>query len=197
MLQQKKRRAKGLECLLLLRLLWHYGRLSLTLASLVILAHSCLSWTYCTSNVVSLNRSDFNHWASVQLIVLQEGVVSPLPNHHSGGPGFMSFPSPVSPYLCPPEAACSSYTPRHWVPNLVASYDTHGVRWGYSNSRPSHGKNITVLLLFLLFFVYSIFKNLLIILYTAIFVLKACMQQLSNSEIFWRAKTLGGGCSPF
>jgi hypothetical protein len=30
--------------------------------------------------------------------------------------------------------------PRHWVPILVASYDTHGVRWGYSNARPPHGK---------------------------------------------------------
>jgi hypothetical protein len=42
----------------------------------------------------------------------------------------------VSPYLCSLEAGWPHYTPRHWVPVLVASYDTHGVRWGYSVSRP-------------------------------------------------------------
>jgi hypothetical protein len=56
---------------------------------------------------------------------------------------YKSFPSPVSPYLCPPEAAWPSYTPRQWVPILVAFYDTHGVRWGYSNSRPPYGKVLT------------------------------------------------------
>jgi hypothetical protein len=37
-------------------------------------------------------------------------------------------------YLYPPEAGWPSYTPRHRVPILVASYDTHGLRWNYSYS---------------------------------------------------------------
>jgi hypothetical protein len=57
---------------------------------------------------------------------------------------YMSFPSPVSANLCPPETGWPSYIPRHWVPILVASYDTHGVRWGYSNSQPPHGKLVTL-----------------------------------------------------
>jgi hypothetical protein len=35
-------------------------------------------------------------------------------------------------YLYPPEAGWPSYTPGHWVPISIASYDTHGLRWGYS-----------------------------------------------------------------
>jgi hypothetical protein len=37
-------------------------------------------------------------------------------------------------YLYPPEAGWPSYTPKHWVPILVASYDTHGLWWDYSYS---------------------------------------------------------------
>jgi hypothetical protein len=33
------------------------------------------------------------------------------------------------PYLWPPETGWPSYTPRHWVPILVAFYDTHELRW--------------------------------------------------------------------
>jgi hypothetical protein len=36
-------------------------------------------------------------------------------------------------YLYPPEAGLPSYTSRHQVPILVASYDTHGLRWGYTH----------------------------------------------------------------
>jgi hypothetical protein len=36
----------------------------------------------------------------------------------------MSFPYPDTPYLCPPETGWPSYTPRHWVPILVA-FTTH------------------------------------------------------------------------
>ena len=81
---------------------------------------------------------------SEELNFYRKGMFSPLPNHHSGGPGFISFPSPVSPYLSPPETGWPSYNPRPWVPILVASYDTQGVRWGYSNSRPPHG-NVSIL----------------------------------------------------
>jgi len=44
------------------------------------------------------------------------------------------------PYLCPLETVWSSYTPKFWVSIIVASYDTHGLRWGYSCSLPQHGK---------------------------------------------------------
>jgi hypothetical protein len=40
----------------------------------------------------------------------------------------------TSPYLYPLETGWPSYTPRHRVPILVASYDTHGLRWDYSYS---------------------------------------------------------------
>jgi hypothetical protein len=35
-------------------------------------------------------------------------------------------------YLYPPEAGRPSYTPRHRLPILVASYDMHGLQWDYS-----------------------------------------------------------------
>jgi hypothetical protein len=38
------------------------------------------------------------------------------------------------PYLWPPETGWPSHTPRHWVPILVAFYDTHELRWDYSYS---------------------------------------------------------------
>jgi hypothetical protein len=50
-------------------------------------------------------------------IFLQGRFVSPTPNPHPGGPGL---------YLYPPEAG--------WPPILVASYDTHGLRWDCSYS---------------------------------------------------------------
>jgi hypothetical protein len=36
------------------------------------------------------------------------------------------------PYLLPPETGWPSYTPRHWVPILVAFYDMNGLQWDYS-----------------------------------------------------------------
>ena len=47
------------------------------------------------------------------------------------------------PYLYPPETGWSSYTPGHSVPIVVASCDTHGLRWGYSCSRPSNGDSLS------------------------------------------------------
>jgi hypothetical protein len=55
--------------------------------------------------------------ASQQFSFLQGRVVSPTPNPHPGGPGL---------YLYLPEAG--------WLLVLVASYDTHGLRWDYSYS---------------------------------------------------------------
>lgn len=46
------------------------------------------------------------------------------------------------PYLCPSETGWSSYTPGHTVSILVNSYDTHGLRWGYSYSLPPHRKSL-------------------------------------------------------
>jgi len=43
------------------------------------------------------------------------------------------------PYLCPLETGWSSYTSKHWVSIILASYDRHCLRWGYSCSLPSHG----------------------------------------------------------
>jgi hypothetical protein len=83
-------------------------------------------------------HSGLNHRrVAEQWDVLQVKVVSPLPYHHFGGMGitwaFLPLPSL---YLCPPEAWGPGCTPRHWIPILVASYDTHGIRWGYSEPRP-------------------------------------------------------------
>jgi hypothetical protein len=39
-----------------------------------------------------------------------------------------------------PRDRVARYTPRHLVLILVVSYDTHGSHWGYSCSRPPHGK---------------------------------------------------------
>jgi hypothetical protein len=36
------------------------------------------------------------------------------------------------PYLWPPETEWPSYTPKHWIPILVAFYDTYELRWDYS-----------------------------------------------------------------
>jgi hypothetical protein len=44
--------------------------------------------------------------------------------------------------LYPPEAGWPSYIPGHRVPILVASYDTHGLRWDYSYSPVTTRANI-------------------------------------------------------
>jgi hypothetical protein len=62
------------------------------------------------------------------------------------GVGLLAQPPPGGPGLCiyNPQRRGPSYTPRHWVPILVASYDPYELRWGYSFSRPPHG-NLFVL----------------------------------------------------
>jgi hypothetical protein len=64
--------------------------------------------------------------ASQQFSFLQDRVVSPTPNPHPGELGLCIYISqrrggPVN-------------TPMHRVPILVASYDTHWLRWDYSYS---------------------------------------------------------------
>jgi hypothetical protein len=53
------------------------------------------------------------------------------------------------PYLWPPETGWPSYTPRHWVPILVAFYDTLELRWDYSylpvTSRRLHSGHFNIL----------------------------------------------------
>jgi hypothetical protein len=44
----------------------------------------------------------------------------------------------MSPYLYPLENGWPSYTPRHRVPILIASYDMHGLQWDYFFPRSSH-----------------------------------------------------------
>ena len=46
-----------------------------------------------------------------------------MPNPQPGGPG---------PIFITPGTGWPSYTPRHWVPILVAFYDMHGLQWDYS-----------------------------------------------------------------
>jgi hypothetical protein len=89
-------------------------------------------------------HSGLNHRRTAeQLDVLQEKVFSPLPNHHSGGLGFTwVYLLLVSPYLCPHRLQGGLVIPRHWIPVLVASFDKHGVSWGYSESRPPLGKRV-------------------------------------------------------
>jgi hypothetical protein len=60
-------------------------------------------------------------WGFVTITFLRGWIVSPAPNPQPGGPG-LSIYDPRRP----------SYTPRHWVPILVAFYDMHGLQWDYS-----------------------------------------------------------------
>jgi hypothetical protein len=60
-------------------------------------------------------------WGFVTITFLQGWIVSPAPNPQPGGPG-LSIYDPWRP----------SYTPRRWVPILVAFYDMHGLQWDYS-----------------------------------------------------------------
>jgi hypothetical protein len=63
-------------------------------------------------------------WGFVIITFLQGWTVSPAPNPQPGGPGLGNYD--------PPETGWPSYTPRHWVPILVAFYDMHGLQWDYS-----------------------------------------------------------------
>jgi hypothetical protein len=78
--------------MLLLR--WSCSPLSLTLASLLLFLSilNCAHILF-TCNIVSLNISGLNHRrTSEQLVVLQEGLVSPLSIWLAG---FCTFPSPA------------------------------------------------------------------------------------------------------
>jgi len=44
------------------------------------------------------------------------------------------------PFSCLPEAGLPDYTSGHWVHVVIASCDTHGVRWDCSVSRPPLGR---------------------------------------------------------
>jgi hypothetical protein len=47
------------------------------------------------------------------------------------------------PYLWPLKTGWPGYTPRYWVPILVASYDRHELRWGSSYSpAPTRGTQL-------------------------------------------------------
>jgi hypothetical protein len=57
-------------------------------------------------------------WGFVTITFLQGWIVSPVPNPQPGGPGLHIYDP--------------SYTPRHWVPILVAFYNMYGLQWDYS-----------------------------------------------------------------
>lgn len=59
----------------------------------------------------------------------------------------------MPPILYPPDAGW----PRHRVPILVASYDTHCLRLGYSFSRPPHG-NLKLVIVVILFIKYALWS---------------------------------------
>jgi hypothetical protein len=61
-------------------------------------------------------------WGFVTITFLQGWIVSPAPNPQPGGPGLRIYE--------PLRQGWPSYTPRHWVPILVAFYDIHGLQWG-------------------------------------------------------------------
>jgi hypothetical protein len=63
-------------------------------------------------------------WGFVTITFLRSWIVSPAPNPQPGGPGLCIYD--------PPETEWPSYTPRHWVPILVAFYDMHGLQWDCS-----------------------------------------------------------------
>jgi hypothetical protein len=58
-------------------------------------------------------------WGFVTITFLQGWIVTPEPNPQPGGSGLRIYD--------PPGTGWPSYTPRHWVPILVAFYDMHGL----------------------------------------------------------------------
>jgi hypothetical protein len=56
----------------------------------------------------------------VTITFLQGWIFSPAPYPQPGGPGLRIY-----------DPRWPSYTPRHWVPILVAFYDMHGLQWDY------------------------------------------------------------------
>ena len=72
-------------------------------------------------------------WGLLTTVVLKVERVSLTPNHR-----LVDQSSP--PYICSLKTVWSCSTPGLWVSILIASYDTHGLRWGYSCSRPPNRK---------------------------------------------------------
>jgi hypothetical protein len=56
-------------------------------------------------------------WGFVTVTFLQGWIFSPVPNPQPGGPGLRIYD---------PQRLWPSYTPRYWVPILVAFYNMHG-----------------------------------------------------------------------
>jgi hypothetical protein len=99
--------------------------LNQALASSTVFFHLSLSNSNPTGRRWKFNLAEYLE-ASQHFSFLQGRVLSPTPNPHPGGPGLCIYISqreggPVIP-------------PSHRVPILVASYDTHGLRWDYSYS---------------------------------------------------------------
>jgi hypothetical protein len=78
-----------------------------------------------------LDKSCVTRWGS-----------EPYAQTQTGGSGLRVY--------VPPETGWSSYTPVHWVSILDTSYDTHGLRWGYSCTTPPHGNYLLQHLLIIL-----------------------------------------------
>jgi hypothetical protein len=71
-------------------------------------------------------------WGFVTITFLRVWIVSPAPNPQPGGPDLRIYDRrrQGGPTVAP--GTGSNYTPRHWVPILVAFYDMHGIQWDYS-----------------------------------------------------------------
>jgi hypothetical protein len=67
----------------------------------------------------------FPCWGFVTITFLQGWIVSPAPNPQPGEPG-------LSIYDPREQTGWPRYTPRHWVPSLVAFYDMRGLQWDCS-----------------------------------------------------------------
>jgi hypothetical protein len=93
-------------------------------------------WWWCKTDDLGFKECIHHHhchdspiWAIVDLgfpynRIFTEWVCRP----HAQPPTWRTRP----PHLWPPETGWPSYTPRHWVPILVAFYDTHELRWDCS-----------------------------------------------------------------
>jgi hypothetical protein len=80
---------------------------------------SFLTWQPCIGHSLP--------WISWQQDFYRVGLSTPRPTPNLGVPA-----CDVPPYLWPQERGWPSYTPRHWLPILVAFYDMHGLQWDYS-----------------------------------------------------------------
>jgi hypothetical protein len=64
-------------------------------------------------------------WGFLTITFIRGWIVSPAPNPQPGGPGLRIY-DPRR------QTGCPSYTPRHWVPVLVAFYDMNELQFDYS-----------------------------------------------------------------